>query len=93
MLRVEQLYPFKEDQLRQLLDGYTAAEQVAWVQEEPENMGAWGFLRPRLTRLLGKEPLYIGRPASAATAVGSHRRHQQEQEELVYAALALKKDF
>ena len=93
VLRVEQLYPFKEDQLRQLLSRYTEAEQIAWVQEEPENMGAWGFLRPRLTRLLGKEPLYIGRPASAATAVGSHRRHQQEQEELVYAALALKKDF
>jgi 2-oxoglutarate dehydrogenase E1 component len=92
VLRVEQLYPFKEDQLLTMIKRYPQIKQLAWVQEEPENMGAWGFLRPRLTRLLGREPVYIGRPASAATAVGSHRRHQQEQEELVQAALALNKD-
>ena len=92
MLRIEQLYPFKGEQLAELLANYPHADQVAWVQEEPENMGAWSFLRPHLTRLLGKEPSYIGRPAAAATAVGSHHRHQQEQQEVIDAALALKKD-
>ena len=89
LLRVEQLYPFKQDHLKQLLDRYPRVERYAWVQEEPENMGAWGFLRHQLTSLCGKEPAYIGRPASAATAVGSHRRHKQMQEELVNAALGV----
>ncbi|HKL25931.1 MAG TPA: 2-oxoglutarate dehydrogenase E1 component, partial [Desulfuromonadales bacterium] len=92
ILRVEQLYPFKEELLSERLKHYKNLRQVAWVQEEPENMGAWSFLRPRLARLLGKEPPYIGRPASAATAVGSHRRHKQEQEQLIRSALNLDKD-
>ncbi len=92
VLRIEQLYPFKAEQLRQILERYPRAKHLAWVQEEPANMGAWSFLRPHLSELFGREPVYIGRPGSAATAVGSHRRHQQEQEALVRAALALEKD-
>jgi 2-oxoglutarate dehydrogenase E1 component len=65
------------------------AVECYWVQEEPENMGAWPFLRPQLTRLFGREPEYIGRPAAAATAVGSHRRHGKEQAQIIDAAFAV----
>ena len=65
---------------------YRNAESYSWVQEEPANMGAWEFLRPRLAEVLGKEPRYVGRPAAAAPAVGSHRVHKEEQEKLVQEA-------
>ena len=92
VLCVEQLYPFRDELLRDQLAHFGQVDQYAWVQEEPENMGAWSFVRPLLTRLLGQEPIYVGRPASATTAVGSHRRHQQEQKQLVQTALNLQKD-
>ncbi|NVN99857.1 MAG: 2-oxoglutarate dehydrogenase E1 component [Geobacteraceae bacterium] len=82
IVRIEQLYPF----CGELLKGALQAEAVAWVQEEPENMGAWPYLRIELTKLLGREPLYIGRPAGAAPANGSHRIHGEEQKRIVAEA-------
>ncbi len=63
LVRVEQVYPFPVDELRELLDGYPKLREVCWVQEEPENMGAWEFARPLLEQLIdGRWPLrYIGR--------------------------------
>jgi 2-oxoglutarate dehydrogenase E1 component len=49
-------------------------------------MGAWRFLRPHLTDILGKEPRYVGRPAAPSPAVGSHRAHKEEQEKLLAGA-------
>ncbi len=82
IIRIEQLYPFCGD----LLEGVLQAEAVAWVQEEPENMGAWPQLRIELAKLLGSEPLYVGRAAAAAPATGSHRVHGEEQQRIVKGA-------
>ncbi len=85
VVRVEQLYPFPEAQLRTTLNRYRKAE-IVWVQEESQNMGAWSFIEPRL-RAMGYNVVYVGRDASASPAVGSLKIHQREQAELVEAAL------
>jgi 2-oxoglutarate dehydrogenase E1 component len=87
--RIEQLYPLRLDALPEAMAGWPQLQRVAWVQEEPENMGAWPFLRPLLSQLFGREPEYAGRPAMAATAVGSHRRHGQEQACIIDAAFGV----
>ncbi len=79
LIRIEQLYPLNVDLLAETLEPYRQVEMAAWVQDEPANMGAWSYLRPHLTARLGREPLYIGRPAAAAPATGSHRQHEEEQ--------------
>jgi 2-oxoglutarate dehydrogenase E1 component len=88
LVRLEQLYPFREELLREALQPYLAQSRVRWVQEEPANMGAWPFLRHRLTQLLGAAPLYVGREEAAAPATGSHRRHAEEQAAVIAAAFA-----
>jgi len=87
--RLEQLYPLRLDPLREAVAGWPRLRRVAWVQEEPENMGAWPFLRPRLTKLLGSEPEYVGRPPMAAPAAGSHRRHGKEQAMIIDKAFGV----
>jgi 2-oxoglutarate dehydrogenase E1 component len=87
VVRIEQLYPLRTDLLRQELSRYWNAETFTWVQEEPRNMGAWAFMRPHLTGILGKDPGYIGREESASPAVGSHRQHRIEQEKIIAEAL------
>ena len=52
LVRIEQLYPFPVEDLRPILERYTNADEIVWVQEEPENMGAWEFVRPLLTELI-----------------------------------------
>ncbi len=86
--RVELLYPFPEDDLRALIDGYPNLEEVVWVQEEPKNMGAWSFVEPLLRELLdGELPLrYIGKPARPSTAQGSARFHMSEHARMVREA-------
>ncbi|HEX9014239.1 MAG TPA: 2-oxoglutarate dehydrogenase E1 component [Anaerolineaceae bacterium] len=89
VVRVEQLFPFPADDVRALIERYKNLEAVAWVQEEPENMGAWGFVRPRLRKVLsnrwGLE--YHGRPFSASPAEGSTAWHTMNQNELIGEAL------
>ncbi|MFN4260584.1 MAG: 2-oxoglutarate dehydrogenase E1 component [Gemmataceae bacterium] len=86
IVRVEQFFPFPEDQLRQVLQRYGRVQDWVWVQEESQNMGGWSFMEPRL-RALGYDFVYVGRDASASPATGSLRVHQREQKELVQAAL------
>jgi 2-oxoglutarate dehydrogenase E1 component len=90
ILRVEQFYPFPKDLLVKELSRFANMTDVRWVQEEPQNMGGWSFMEPRLLKLLGsKQSLsYIGRPASASPATGSHTIHQMEQQRLVKEALS-----
>ena len=90
IIRLEQLYPFPEVALRDALAGYTRVEEVVWLQEEPENMGAWEFVRPRLETLIGdRVPLrYVGRARSASPSEGSAAWHQLNQKALVEQALA-----
>ncbi len=87
VMRIEQLYPLHEDKLEQMLGRYRNAKRVAWVQEEPKNMGPWPHLHTTLIRALGKEPEYCGRRPASAPAVGSHRRHKEEQQQIIDSAL------
>ncbi len=88
--RVEQLYPFPGNELGDLVAAYPHVREVVWLQEEPQNMGAWTFMAPRLRQLLGRDvPLtYIGRPERASPAVGSARVHAAEQSKIVADAFA-----
>ncbi len=87
IVRVEQFYPFPEEQVRRALGRYRKADEYVWVQEESQNRGGWSFMEPRL-RELGYAPEYVGRDASASPATGSHGVHNREQAELVEAAIS-----
>ena len=87
LLRIEQLYPLHQEKLEEALVRYGNAKRIAWVQEEPKNMGPWPHLQYRLARALGRDPEYCGRRAAAAPAVGSHRRHRVEQQQIIDTAL------
>jgi 2-oxoglutarate dehydrogenase E1 component len=86
LVRLEQLYPFPAEELRVQLDAYEDAE-VRWVQEEPENMGAWRYVHLRAKRELGLALEVVSREEGAAPATGSPTIHAQEQRELVERAL------
>jgi 2-oxoglutarate dehydrogenase complex dehydrogenase (E1) component-like enzyme len=88
IVRVEQFYPFPKNLLVTELSRFSSAADVRWVQEEPQNMGGWSFVEPRLLRMLGATQTlrYIGRPPSASPATGSHTIHQMEQQRLVREA-------
>jgi 2-oxoglutarate decarboxylase len=90
IVRVEQLYPFPEEQLRAIFAKYPNARRLCWVQEEPENMGAWSFMHARLHRTLpGRLQLtHAARYESASPATGSMQVHAQEQAGLMEAAFA-----
>jgi len=87
VMRVEQLYPLNEENLQAMLSRYSKATRVAWVQEEPKNMGPWPHLHTGLIRALGREPEYCGRRPASAPAVGSHSRHREEQQQIIDSAL------
>jgi 2-oxoglutarate dehydrogenase E1 component len=90
LIRVEQLYPFAADQVRDILARYAATAELVWAQEEPRNMGPWHFIQDQFQPLLdadNRELRYVGRPESASPATGSGKRHQQEQTEIVNDAL------
>jgi multifunctional 2-oxoglutarate metabolism enzyme len=88
VVRVEQLYPFPSDGIEQILATYPHAKDVCWVQEEPENMGPWGFVDGRLWNLLesmgdGRVLRKASRVPSASPAAGQHVVHDQELELLL----------
>lgn len=95
LVRLEQLYPLPEAELKAVFEKYKNA-QVFWCQEEPENMGSWLYLDRRLEAVMGQakmkasRPSYIGRAVAAATATGSASRHEAEQRKLVNEALNIK---
>jgi len=93
--RVEQLYPFPNVALREVLDHYPSLTEVAWVQEEPSNMGAWEFMWPRLEELLGDRCAlrYIGRARNSSPSEGSSAWHQVNQKVLVELAFDLRTDM
>lgn len=81
--RVEQLYPTPIDKMAELVNKHSKAE-VLWVQEEPENMGAWYFI---LARLNGKMPIkHVARKSSASPATGFKKVHLKEQEAILTKA-------
>ena len=89
ILRLEQLYPVPAQSILSALEPFSAADEIVWVQEEPENMGAWDFIRPHLVEAAGGRPVrVIARPRSASPAEGSAARHGRQQQQLVDAAFA-----
>ena len=90
VVRMEQFYPFPDESLKEILAKYGNAESVIWCQEEPKNMGGWGFVQPRIDELLrdGMKLEYAGRVASASPATGSAQIHAAEQELLIREALS-----
>lgn len=89
--RIEQFYPFPDEDVENFLKEYKHVKEIVWCQEEPKNMGAWTFLMPRLQSLLQKNQTisYAGRQAAASTAAGQKKVHDAEQEKLVNKALGL----
>ena len=88
VVRVEQLYPWPEDEVAELITGYPNAREVWWVQEEPANMGALSFAQPRLAHALRDraELRHVARECSASPATGSQTIHEREQQRLLDAA-------
>ncbi|MCH8276597.1 MAG: hypothetical protein IIA50_03530, partial [Bacteroidetes bacterium] len=93
LCRIEQFYPFPDTELRDEMRRFSSSDEVLWVQEEPENMGAWSFLQNRLDKIsmeaTGNRVRYVGRAASASPATGSAHIHQAEQCALISEALSL----
>jgi multifunctional 2-oxoglutarate metabolism enzyme len=88
LVRLEQLYPFPLDQLKDIFERYPQATKIRWVQDEPENMGAWTFVNARLRGNLpqGYSLDDVSRFESSSPAAGSPTVHAQEQEELLRRA-------
>jgi 2-oxoglutarate dehydrogenase E1 component len=85
IVRIEQLYPFPEKQLDKIMKKYTGAE-IVWVQEEPENMGAWSFM----TRMYGTRiSRVISRKPSASPATGYYKVHNKDQDEIINKSFEL----
>jgi len=90
IVRMEQLFPIPEADLREVLARYPGVTRVRWAQEEPRNMGAWGFVNGRLQNILPSrvELSYVGRPYRASPAEGYPAAHAAEQARIVEEALA-----
>jgi 2-oxoglutarate dehydrogenase E1 component len=89
--RIERLYPFPAEEFGRLVDSYPFLESVVWVQEEPQNMGAWRHIRHRLEQAIpaGVPLRYEGRPWRASPSEGYPIVHEREQERIVKAAIGL----
>ncbi len=88
IIRIEQLYPFPDEVINSALAPYPDGVPLVWVQEEPENMGAWWYLNLKFRRTLFKNRALsvVSRKASASPATGSATRHKEQQERLLTAA-------
>jgi 2-oxoglutarate dehydrogenase E1 component len=95
LVRVEQIYPLHKAALKAELAKYSNATKIVWAQEEPQNMGAWNFMMPRLRDLLDaagfadKRMRYAGRKPSASPSVGSKGISDLEQKKLVEQAFTV----
>lgn len=91
LIRLEQLYPFPERRLREILARYPQAQTLVWCQDEPENQGAWYQLQHRLRHLLQPDQTihYAGREQAASPAVGHYGLHIAQQNRLLAQALAI----
>jgi 2-oxoglutarate dehydrogenase E1 component len=83
------LYPFPAAELQQIVGGFPELHEIIWLQEEPQNMGAWSFIAPQLREIVDPAiPIrYAGRPASASPAEGSLARHTIEQKRIIAEAM------
>jgi 2-oxoglutarate dehydrogenase E1 component len=93
IVRVEQLYPFPQQEIKAIMDRFPQLSEVLWVQEEPKNMGAWSYMEPRIRELVESKMTvgYIGRPKRSSPASGYQQIHSFEQQFIVTQALIQKK--
>ena len=89
IVRVEMLYPFAKEQLERVIASYPNLKEIAWVQEEPRNMGAWKVMSRRMPGVLpeGVALTYVGRQGRASPGEGYSGAHAREQERIVLTAL------
>ncbi|AZB43176.1 2-oxoglutarate dehydrogenase E1 component [Bacillus sp. FJAT-42376] len=89
ILRVEELYPYPEQELASILARYENLEELVWVQEEPQNMGAWTYIEPKLRESApsGAQVSYIGRNRRSSTAEGDPTVHKKDQERIITQAI------
>lgn len=90
--RLEQVYPFPEREVAELVASYPTLREIVWAQEEPQNMGAWRSIRHRLEEAAAHAPLvegvrYVGRPWRASPSEGYPTLHHREQDRIVREAL------
>ncbi|AXH99198.1 2-oxoglutarate dehydrogenase E1 component [Sporosarcina sp. PTS2304] len=88
IVRVEQLYPFPTDKIKEILARFPKAKDLVWVQEEPKNMGTWSFAYPYLQQLAeDKEISYVGRIKRSSPSEGDGASHKTEQNRIIEEAL------
>ncbi|MDZ4832009.1 MAG: 2-oxoglutarate dehydrogenase E1 component [Phycisphaerae bacterium] len=87
VVRIEQLYPFPDAALTEVLKLYPKAERFVWVQEEPRNMGAYRFCQAQLQELCGIQVNFVGRPDSATPACASPKLHTAQQDKILLEAM------
>ena len=89
VVRIEELYSFPAEELQDVMRGYANLRDVVWLQEEPQNMGAWTYVAPRIKALLpdGLPFAYVGRAPSASPAEGSQSDHVEEQNRIIQRAV------
>ncbi len=87
IVRVEQLYPFHAEMIERIIASYPSDAEVVWVQEEPQNAGAWSYMLVQFRENFGRDLPYIGRRASSTPATGSPRRHKEELDEFLTDAV------
>ena len=90
IIRIEQLYPLSSEELMASLDGLADGTEVCWVQEEPNNMGAWPYVKLNYgDKAIERFRLMaVTRPESASPSTGSMAAHKIEQAELIVEAFA-----
>ena len=90
IIRFEQIYPFPKEALEVFLKENDGIKEILWVQEEPQNMGAWNFIYYKFTNTFGSDIKlrYVGRKHSGSTAEGSLKAHQLEQKRIVTEAFS-----
>jgi 2-oxoglutarate dehydrogenase E1 component len=95
IVRIEQLYPFPQQEVQAIIDRFPNLIDVQWVQEEPKNMGAWSYMEPRIRELLESKKDatvgYNGRPKRSSPASGYQQIHSFEQQFIINQALVQKK--
>ncbi|MFF2480664.1 2-oxoglutarate dehydrogenase E1 component [Paenibacillus sp. NPDC058071] len=89
VVRVEQLYPFPDKEIAAIIARFPNLQEIVWVQEEPQNMGSWSFMEPRIRKIApsGVSVSYIGRPERASTASGFQQVHAFEQQHILMQTL------
>lgn len=93
LVRLEQFYPFPAATLKEIFSKYSNVKEIVWTQEEPQNMGGWTFVEPRIKEIKPNNVAlqYIGREASASPATGSYVIHGLEQDKIINETFSVSK--